>query len=87
MKSKGIETKIVLQVGSELRVNNKGDIIIDNPELELAREPEAAEADIFLQNRHTLVTESDATRAKSAEIQNYRRNRAPSTVQGPTLRD
>jgi hypothetical protein len=46
MKAKGTETKIVLQVGSELRVNNKGDIIIDNPELELAREPEAADATI-----------------------------------------
>ncbi|MGA8556376.1 MAG: hypothetical protein WB630_18325 [Candidatus Acidiferrales bacterium] len=38
------ETKIVLQVGSELRIKNNGDIIIDNPELELAREDEAADA-------------------------------------------
>jgi hypothetical protein len=45
-KSQGTETKIVLQVGSELRINNKGDIIIDNPELELAREQEAADATI-----------------------------------------
>jgi hypothetical protein len=45
-KSLGTETKIVLQVGSELRINNKGDIIIDNPELELAREQEAADATI-----------------------------------------
>jgi hypothetical protein len=45
-KSQGTETKIVLQVGSELRINNQGDIIIDNPELELAREQEAADATI-----------------------------------------
>jgi len=46
MKSNPNETKIVLQVGSELRINNKGDIIIDNPELELARDQEAADATI-----------------------------------------
>jgi hypothetical protein len=38
------ETKIVLQVGSELRITNKGDIIVDNPELELAHDQEAADA-------------------------------------------
>jgi hypothetical protein len=38
------ETKIVLQVGSELRIKNNGDIIIDNPELELTREDNAADA-------------------------------------------
>jgi hypothetical protein len=38
------ETKIVLQVGSELRVNNKGEIVVSNPELELAREERAADA-------------------------------------------
>jgi hypothetical protein len=31
------ETEIVLQVGSELRISNKGEIILGNPELELAR--------------------------------------------------
>jgi len=46
MKSNTNETKIILQVGSELRINNKGDIIIDNPELELARDQEAADATI-----------------------------------------
>jgi|HubBroStandDraft_6_1064221.scaffolds.fasta_scaffold00292_10 hypothetical protein len=45
-KPQGTETKIVLQVGSELRINNQGDIIVDNPELELAREQEAADATI-----------------------------------------
>lgn len=38
------ETRIVLQVGSELRIKNNGDIIVDNPELELAGETEAADA-------------------------------------------
>lgn len=28
-------TKIVLQVGEELRIRNNGDIVVDNPELEL----------------------------------------------------
>jgi hypothetical protein len=38
------ETRIVLQVGSELRINNNGDIVIDNPELELADDDGAADA-------------------------------------------
>jgi hypothetical protein len=38
------ETKIVLQVGTELRVNNKGEVVVSNPELELAREDRAADA-------------------------------------------
>ena len=37
-------TKIVLQVGSELRVSNSGDITLDNPELELLGEDRAADA-------------------------------------------
>jgi hypothetical protein len=37
-------TRIVLQVGSELRIKNNGDIIIDNPELELAADDRAADA-------------------------------------------
>jgi hypothetical protein len=37
-------TKIVLQVGSEVRVSNNGDITIDNPELELLGEDRAADA-------------------------------------------
>jgi uncharacterized protein YPO0396 len=32
--------------------------------------PDAAEAEIFLQNRRALVTESDAARARSADLQN-----------------
>ena len=46
MKSNQNETKIILQVGSELRISNKGDIIVGNPELELARDQEAADATI-----------------------------------------
>jgi hypothetical protein len=38
------ETRVVLQVGSELRIKNNGDIVIDNPELELASENQAADA-------------------------------------------
>ncbi len=36
--------KIVLQVGAELRIRNDGDVIMDNPELELARDDRAADA-------------------------------------------
>jgi hypothetical protein len=38
------QMRIVLQVGAELRVNNKGEIVVSNPELELAREESAADA-------------------------------------------
>jgi hypothetical protein len=38
------ETRVVLQVGSELRIQNNGDIVIDNPELELIGEDRAADA-------------------------------------------
>ena len=40
-------TKIVLQVGEELRIRNNGDLIVDNPELELQGEDRAADA-VFL---------------------------------------
>jgi hypothetical protein len=36
--------KIVLQVGAELRIKGNGDVVMDNPELELAREEGAADA-------------------------------------------
>jgi hypothetical protein len=36
--------KIVLQVGAELRIRNNGDVIMDNPELELAADDRAADA-------------------------------------------
>src|SRR5215813_11949688 len=38
------ETEIVLQVGTELRVTNNGEVILSNPELELARDKRAADA-------------------------------------------
>jgi hypothetical protein len=38
------EIRIVLQVGTELRVTNKGEVVVSNPELELAREDRAADA-------------------------------------------
>jgi hypothetical protein len=40
-------TKIVLQVGTELRIRNNGDVIIDNPAIELASEGGAADAVIL----------------------------------------
>jgi hypothetical protein len=44
MASNSNETKIPLQVGSELRIKNNGDIVIDNPELELAADDRVADA-------------------------------------------
>jgi hypothetical protein len=38
------ESRIVLQVGSELRIKSNGDFVIDNPELELAGDDRAADA-------------------------------------------
>jgi hypothetical protein len=38
------EMEIVLQVGTELRINNNGEVRMSNPELELAREASAADA-------------------------------------------
>jgi len=36
--------QIPMQVGSVLRIKNSGEIIVSNPELELARDPDAADA-------------------------------------------
>lgn len=41
------EMKIVLQVGNELRVTNKGEVAVSNPELELAAEDRAADAVLY----------------------------------------
>ena len=38
------EMRIPMQVGTEFRIRNNGDIIVDNPELELAADPAAADA-------------------------------------------
>jgi len=35
--------QIVLQVGAEFRIRKNGDLIMDNPELELEREERAAD--------------------------------------------
>jgi hypothetical protein len=44
MAAKNDAMKIILQVGTELRITNKGEVILSNPELELAREESAADA-------------------------------------------
>jgi hypothetical protein len=44
MANKQNETQIPMQVGAELRIKNDGSIVMDNPELELARNIEAADA-------------------------------------------
>jgi hypothetical protein len=44
MPGAGNETRIALQVGTELRIKNNGDIVVDNPELELAADVSAADA-------------------------------------------
>jgi hypothetical protein len=41
------EMKIVLQVGNELRISKQGEVIISNPELELATDDNAADAVLF----------------------------------------
>ena len=41
------EMKIVLQVGNELRVTNKGEVSVSNPELEVAADNRAADAVLF----------------------------------------
>lgn len=40
----GGEEQISMQVGSELRIRNTGEIVVDNPEFELARDRRAADA-------------------------------------------
>jgi hypothetical protein len=42
--SNGNEEIIPMQVGSELHIRNSGDILIHNPEVELAEAPDAADA-------------------------------------------
>jgi hypothetical protein len=44
MAAPSVGTRIVLQIGAELRIRNNGDLILDNPELELEREERAADA-------------------------------------------
>jgi len=44
MKAEENGMKIVMQVGSELHITNNGDVVIDNPELELVGDEAAADA-------------------------------------------
>jgi hypothetical protein len=71
------ETKIVLQVDSELRIKNNGDIVIDNPELELIREDRAADAVLIYrfdsQNGVHSLRLMDPV-ADHQHIKNHRRN-------------
>jgi hypothetical protein len=53
------EMKIVLQVGNELRITKNGEVIVSNPELELAADDNAADAVFFYKfnpssGEHTL---------------------------------
>lgn len=53
------EMKMTLQVGSTVRLTKTGDVVIDNPEIELSREPNAADAVLSYQfdpqtGSHTL---------------------------------
>jgi hypothetical protein len=47
VKTEGNGTKIVMQVGAELRITNKGDLVMDNPELELVGQENAADATLL----------------------------------------
>jgi len=44
MAEKRTEMIIPMQVGTEFRIRNNGDIVLDNPELELAADTAAADA-------------------------------------------
>jgi hypothetical protein len=44
MVTENEELQIVLQVGSELRITNDGQVTVDNPEIELAEDTRAADA-------------------------------------------
>jgi hypothetical protein len=46
-KAEANGTKIYLQVGSELRITRDGSIVMDNPELELVGEEQAADATLL----------------------------------------
>jgi hypothetical protein len=53
------EMKIVMQVGNELRITKNGEVIVSNPELELAQDDNAADAVFFYKfnpssGEHTL---------------------------------
>jgi hypothetical protein len=39
--------RLVLQVGTEVRIKNNGDVVVDNPELELSADRRAADATLL----------------------------------------
>ena len=41
------EMRLVLQAGTEVRIRNNGDVVVDNPELELAADRRAADATLL----------------------------------------
>ena len=41
------EMKITLQVGAELRIRNNGEVVLDNPEIEVAYDDRAADATLL----------------------------------------
>ena len=41
------DMRVVLQVGSEFRVSNNGEVVLDNPELELSQDTRAADATLM----------------------------------------
>jgi hypothetical protein len=44
MKTETEALRIPMQVGSELRIRNTGEVVVGNPEVELAQTPSAADA-------------------------------------------
>jgi hypothetical protein len=44
MKTETESLRIPMQVGSALRIKNTGAVVVDNPEVELAETPSAADA-------------------------------------------
>ena len=59
------EMKIVLQVGMELRVTNKGEVVVSNPELELGREDRAADAVLLYASTPTAASMSSVSSSRS----------------------
>jgi hypothetical protein len=77
MNSNPNETKITLQVGSSVRIKNNGDLILDNPELELLGQDRAADAVLMYRfdaqaNEH-IIRLLDPV-ADHAHLKNHKRN-------------
>jgi hypothetical protein len=61
------EMRIPMQVGTEFRIRKNGDIIVDNPELELAEDTAAADA--VLSYRFDPESDRKSTRLNSSHEQ------------------